>query len=169
MGNMGFGFGLEKSKNCFKRKFRWLLVIPGISASNTDGVNALPPSRSARPNLSFKEIQVEHLNETIYLPSKPDWKPITLHLYDLQKNEHPIFKWIQSIYNPSTGHMSPPVDGEFIKEANLFMLDGCGEIVESWIFENIWPNAVDFGELDMGSSEIVTCDLTLRYARAYIV
>lgn len=165
MAKMGFDFGLEKSSLCLKRKFRWLFKIDDVSAS---GTNSLPPLKSARPSLSFKETQVEHLNETIYYPSKPEWKPITLSLYDLRKNEHPVFKWLKKMYDPQKGSIKPPMDSQIMVTASLEMLDGCGETVEKWKFENCWPNAIEFGDLDMGSSEIVTCDLTLRYARAYI-
>jgi len=162
---MGFNYGLESSAVCIKRKFRWLLRIEGISAA---GISSLPPSKSARPSISFKEIQVEHLNETIYFPGKPDWKPITLSLYDLKKSNHPVFAWLQRIYNPQSGQMVPSTDNNFILNADLELYDGCGNILEGWRYENVWPQSVDFGELDMGSNEIITCDLTLRYARAYV-
>ncbi len=178
MGSMGFDFGLEKAEACIKRKFRWLFRVPNISA---EGIECLPPLKGARPNINFKEIQVEHLNETIFLPGKPDWKPINLVLYDLKTNRHPIFTWLKQLYNPCDGTMTSPVarlDGmaatsfaasnAFIKLAYLEVYDGCGEPIETWTFENVWPNNIDFGDLDMGSSEVLTCDLTLRYARAYM-
>ena len=165
MPNMGLSYGLEDSQKCIKIRNRWLFKIPSVSAS---GVDSLPPLKSARPNLSFKEIQAEHLNETIYFPGKPDFKPITLTLYDLQTNENPIFKWLKKLYNPCDGKMQTPVDNNFIITATLELYDGCGNVLETWTFENAWPVTWDFGELDMASSEVVTCDLILRYARAFI-
>ncbi|RDJ35462.1 MAG: hypothetical protein DWQ19_11645 [Crenarchaeota archaeon] len=166
MPRMGFDFGLEAAALCAKQKFRWLFIIPSISA---DGINSLPPLKGARPSVSFKEIQAEHLNETISYPGKPEWKPVDLSLYDLKKNIHPVFGWLQRLYNPGPGEWSPPLDNEFIiSEAYLELYDGCGGLLERWIFENVWPSSVDFGELEMGDSEIVTCDLSIKYARAYI-
>lgn len=163
--NMGLGYGLERSDVCLKMSYRWLFVIPGISA---DGINSLPPSKSARPKLSFKEIQVEHMHETVYLPGKVEFSPLTLSLYDLKKNNHPIFMWIKSAYNPCNGTYKYPVDSGFFKTAYLELYDASGNVLERWIYENIWPKEIDFGDLDMSTSEILTCDLTLRYARAYI-
>lgn len=165
MANMGLDYGLEKPNSCIKRKFRWLLKIPDISAS---GIKSLPPMKSARPNISFKEIQAEHLNETIYFPSKPEWKPITLTLFDLKKNQHPVINWLNKLYNACTGKMQTPIDNDFIQYAILEMYDGSGAIMETWIYEDVWPQAIDFEDLDMSSSEIVTCSITLRYARAYL-
>ena len=159
------GFGLEDPKVCFKRKFRWLFKIKDVSA---DGVNALPPSSSARPNINFKEVNAEHLTETIYFPSKPDWKPVKLTLYDLTKGEHPVIKWMTSLYDPKEGNWEPDVT-KYKKEATLELYDGCGGKIEEWTYENAWFQSIDFGDLDMGDSEVLTVDLSLRYDRAYIV
>ena len=161
---MGFDFGLEKDSVCMKRKFRWLFMIPEISA---DGANSLPPDKGARPSLSFKEIETQHLNEIIYYPGKPDWKPINLTLFDIKKNgnENPVFKWIKNQYDPSSGDWAA---GTFkVGEATLNLYDGCGNVIEKWTFENVWPNNIEWGELDMSDSQYVTVDLTLRYDRAY--
>ena len=168
---MGFDLGLSLSDTCFKRKFRWMLFIDDISG---EGTYALPPLRSSRPSLSFKEMEAQHLNETIFFPSKPEWKPFTLSLYDINKKSNyvnPVIKWIKSIYDASSGSWSPNISSgsSFKKECRLEMLDGCGKTIETWIFDNAWPQNIEFGELDMSSSEVMTIDLTLRYDRAYIV
>jgi len=174
--SMGFDFGLEDPNACFKRKNRWLFKIENVSAL---GVSSLPPSKAARPSLSFKEIEVQHLNETVYYPGKPEWKPITLTLYDLKKNAlNPVFEWLSELYDPrstseygpSCGTVDPalPTDGFKKPQATLELYDGCGTKIETWFFEAVWPQAVEFGDLDMSTSELITCDLTLRYDRAYI-
>lgn len=168
--NMGFDFGLEDPNACFKRKNRWLFKIPDVSA---DGVASLPPAKAARPNLSFKEIEVQHINETIYFPGKPEWKPITLTLYDLKRSGagtlHPVFEWLRELYSPrENAAYGPSCDGFKKNFALLEMYDGCGKAIETWVFETIWPQAVEFGDLDMSTSELLTCDITLRYDRAYI-
>jgi len=163
---MGLDFGLEKNTSCIKRKFRWILIIPGVSAD--DSINALPPAKSARPNLSFKETNVQHMNEVIWYPMKPEWKPISLSLYDLKKNQNPIFAWFRRLYDPCSGAFNPSVGIQFKQNATLKMLDGCGDTLETWVYENAWPQTLEWGELDMSSSEYTTIDLTLRYDRAFI-
>lgn len=167
--NMGFDLGISDPKTCFKRKFRWMLIIDGISGSLGDEkgvIKALPPLRSSRPSLSFKEMEAQHLNETIYFPSKPEWKPIPLSLYDIKKTENPVVNWLKDIYDAKGGTWSPSLNSK--KDCTLQMYDGCGDVIESWIFENAWPQNIEFGELDMGASDVMTIDLTLRYDRAYI-
>jgi len=167
---MGFDFGLESPEACYKRKHRWLFIIPAVSA---EGINTLPPSRGARPSLSFKEMEAQHLTETVYFPSKPEWKPITLSLYDIKKpgsKQHPVFEWVKKLYDPQRdAEWVPSCNGFKKPRCRLELYDGCGNVIERWVFESIWPQAVEFGDLDMSSSDIVTLEMTLRYDRAYVI
>jgi hypothetical protein len=160
---MGWGDSFGLVDGCFKRKNRWLLTIPDISA---EGINSLPPSKASRPSLSFKELSLEHLNETIYFPGKPEWKPITLTLYDMAKPTHKIWEWIYSYYDLENDKFKFSV-GFKKPEARLTLYDGTGLELETWYMKNVWCQDIQFGDLDMGDSGIVTVDLTLRYDRAY--
>lgn len=167
---MGFEYGLEKSETIFKRKFRWLFKIPNISA---DGVNSLPPSKGSRPSLNFKELEVQGLNESIFLPGKADWRVINLTLYDLASKKHPVFDWVKRLYNPEKDEWNYAVSGDsnsfIIPFANLELYDGAGCLIEQWKFETVWPQSIEFGDLDMSNSDVVVVDISLRYARSYVV
>ncbi len=176
---MAIEMGLGKLQNAvFKRKFRWLFFVEGINNQQIigDGVNALPPSKASRPSLSFKSTSFEHLNETIFFPIKPDWKPINLVLFDTKCNMNPIWdNWITPMYNPKNNGLNYnyPIDeknfsNSFKKNATLKLYDGCGEIMESWVFENAYPEDINFDELSMEENGIVSITLTLRYDRAYV-
>lgn len=169
MAKMGLQFGLEKGIYC-KRRFRWLFSIPDVTPdeSSGEGARVLPPEKGARPNLQFKEMSVRHLIEDVYYPAKPDWKPVSLTLYDIAVDPHPVFKWIREFYVPRYGTLSAPNENDFIKEAILRLYDGCGHLIETWIWEDVWLQSANFQTLDMGDSGFVTCDITLRYARAYV-
>lgn len=163
---MGFDFGLESPLCCFKRKYRWLLKIPEISAT---GVETLPPTRAARPSLTFKTLEAQHMHETIYFPAKPDWKPITLTLFDIKKNVNPVIKWIKELYSVDNKDVIYKyATNGFKKDAEIEMYDGCGEIIEKWVLENVFIESAEFGELDHSDSAILYIDLSLRYDRAWI-
>lgn len=166
--SMGLG-ALGNENTCFKMKYRWLMTIDDVAGDSAEtSVDVLPPQKSARPNISFKEIQVEHLTETIYYPGKPEYKPIQITLYDIKtRTLNPIMKWIDQCYKASTGKWSLAGEG-LMRDIRLQLFDGCGNVLERWVYENAWPQLIDFGELDMGASEVVTADITLRYARSYI-
>lgn len=162
--NMGFGNWTDK---LCKRKNRWLFYIDEGGSVVDDGTNALVPIKSARPSLTFKETEAIHLNENIYFPSRPEWKPITITLFDLKGKENKITDWLKQCYDPETGDWNPPCDGTFKKRCKLELYDGCGEVIETWIFDSAWPQVIEWGELDMAESSVVTIDITLRYDRAY--
>lgn len=166
MGSMGLQHGLEGTKLCPKRKFRFLFMVPDVSAC---GSGCLPPSKAARPTLRFKEMEAKHLSEDVFYAAKPDWQPVQLTLYDLKSSgEHPVFKWIKEMYKPQEGKLLSPTSGQFIKQIDVQMLDGCGNIIEKWVYEDAWVQSASFSDLDMGSNDICLCDVTIRYARAYI-
>lgn len=177
MGDMGLGV-IGQRDILFRRKFRWLFTISDIVGEE---LPMLPPLKAARPSISIKEMEVRHLDEVVYYPGRQDWKTINLTLYHIQCNNNPIFEWLQTLYDPSpSGEIDPfkyaissndigaAPQTQFIqRQAILTMFDGCGDAMERWIYECVWPTSIDWGDLDMESSDIVYVDLTLRYARAF--
>jgi hypothetical protein len=173
-GSMGLGFGLEKETSVVKQKHRWLFFFTDVSAQ---GIGILPPAKSARPSVSFKEIEVQHVNEIIYYPGKPEWKTINLSLYDIcspynPKGKHPVMNWLRRLYDPESANyrfiINDTEQENFKLDATVELYDGCGNCLEKWILNNCWPQSCDFQELDMGSSDVLLADMTLRYDRAYI-
>jgi hypothetical protein len=150
----------------FKRKFRWLFFIDEIV---DDGVKALAPQKGSRPSISFKEVALEHLTETINFPTKPEWKTFQLTLFDAKCKFWPVWeKWLVKFYDPENGGFTPVIDASYKKKATLEMYDGCGKVLEKWTFENAYPSEIDFDTLDMDDNGIVYINLTLRYDRAYL-
>lgn len=171
---MGLDFGLNHSGRFVKRKFRYLMRIDDVVADDNKAQKTLPPLSSARPSLSFKEMNANHLIEEVFYPARPDWKPINLVLYDLKLDNNPVWDWITEFYNPEEGTLvtpnedSSPTSG-FIRKVTLDLFDGCGSIVESWVYEDAWPTSINFQTLDMGDTGVCTIDLSLRYVRAYVI
>jgi len=202
---MAGDFGIGDPRTVYKRKFRWLFKIKDVIA---DGMLSLPPVKAARPKLSFKEIEVQHLHEVAFFPGKPDWGSFTVQCLESRcktdsltepvetinfqtgatentpatfsptscPDDHPLVKWYNKLYRPEldgpegykffVNESSP--DDNFSKEARLQLYDGCGRCIEQWVFDNCWPQAIDFEDLDMGSNDVVCCTITFRYARAYL-
>jgi len=163
--DMGIGV-LGGGDVCMKRKFRWLFYIDGVVG---EGANMLPPDKGSRPSLSFKEMDAQHINETIYFAGKPEWKPIQLTLFDLKTSENPVFKWLKNQYDTcgDKGDWKRP-GGNWKRTVNIELYDGCGNSIERWVVRNAWPNNIEWGDLDMSQNEYVTVELTLRYDRAWI-
>ena len=181
--NMSMG-PMSNLGTVFRKKNRFMFVLLGISGISPDddnnGLHCLPPKESARPHLSFKEQEVHHLSESIWYPTKPDWKPMNLKLYHINcKDKNPVMEWINQWYTVKSSGSTSEDDGwqpssrwseeGLKKDAKLKIYDGCGEVIESWLYENCYPNDIQFGELEMGSNDILTIDIVLRYDRASVL
>jgi hypothetical protein len=170
MADMGLGT-LGNRDTIFKMRYRWLFEIDTFSQGENGSLPALPPKTGHRPNITFNEVKVEHLIETVHFPMKGDWQSIELTLYDVTNTceGNQIVEWLKRIYDAAEGTYTPVVDGKYkIPSATLTLFDGCGTELERWTFENVFPIRIDWGQLEMGTNEILTVDLTLKYDRAYL-
>jgi len=149
----------------FKRKFRWTFELQNICGSGT--IPSHYVKLASRPNLTVEETEINYLHGRTWLPGKASWETITVTYYDVATADHaPLFNWLSSIYN-----FSDPVNlymgsrrSDYAGMGVLKLYDGCGQELEEWILRDVWPTAINFGELDMASSEECTIELTLRYS-----
>lgn len=142
----------------------------------------------ARPQLDIEETEINYLHGKFWLPGKATWQSMTVTYYDVAgtvasalspfsgdgSGAFPaggtgeltsIFEWIASVYditNPTTLQMGGALQ-DYEGYGILRLYDGCGQTIERWNIEGMWPQSVNFGELDMNSSDDVNIELTLRY------
>jgi hypothetical protein len=170
------GLGLLGDPNIiFKTKFRWTFEVENICGLGAD----IPSSFvkvAARPNLDIEEIQIDYLNARTWIPGKGSWNEIQVTYYDVSlasgvavpAGADPLllFTWIRSVYD-----YGDPIQlnngarrSAYAATGVLTLYDGCGSPLEQWILQHMWPKTIDFGDLDMGSTETCDVSLTLRYS-----
>lgn len=159
--NMGIG-DLGNPSIIFKRKFRYTLEIftpRGI-------VPAYFVKVASRPNLQIEETEVNFLNATTWIPGKGKWQPLNVTYYDVSDGYmQSLYDWIATVHD----FMDPVklLNSEkagWNSNAILNMYDGCGQVLESWYLGSVWPQNIDFGEVDYGNSDIAEINLTLRFS-----
>lgn len=193
MNDMGFG-NLGNSDVVFKRKYRWMFSIQTDCSNESSGIiPAHFVKLASRPNLTIEETEINFLHGKMWIPGKGSWETITVTYYDLggqgsvQDGMTSLYSWIATVYNftgkPSEGtsgtfgailsqsskrgtqpYGSATGVGGYAAVGTLDLYDGCGKSMETWTLGHMWPQAVNFGELDYSSSEEVTVELTLRYS-----
>ncbi len=171
---MGIGFA---SAVVFKRQNQFVIHIPDVTHVGSSAARiynrVLLEEKAARPRLSYREIEASHLIETIYFAGRPSWDPLKVTLYDVAQT-NPAWGWITSNYfvrpagggQVGVGYLGG-ASGNFKRNVQIFMLDGCGYAIEAWNYVNAYPTEIDWGEVDMGSSGVMRVSMTLRYDRAY--
>lgn len=163
----GNGMGLGPLGDPFvihKRKFRFVMDLRFCTSRRVPGCFI---KTASRPDLSIEETEINYLNGKTWIPGKAVWEPITVTYYDVSSNTHvELLGWIASIYDftdPSCAHMNSNRIS-YTGTANLYLFDGCGNIMERWVFADMWPTSIKFGDLDMGSSDVCEIEMTMRYS-----
>ena len=122
---------------------------------------------AARPNVAIEETELNHLNAKMWIPGKASWETITVTYIDVAHEEmRSLYNWLATVYDytdPINLRMGTKRDWRATGILNLY--DGCGEVLEIWNLQNMWPTAMNFGDLDYSSSEEATIELTLRYSQ----
>jgi len=161
---MGIG-ALGGPQLVFKRKFRWTFTVTPNCTGVTVPANFV--KLAARPNISIDEVEINYLNAKTWIPGKASWETITVTYYDVAGSANlPLWSWLASVYdytNPVQLNMGS-ARADYGGSGTLILYDGCGNPLERWLLNDMWPQAVNFGELDYSSSEEVDIEITLRYS-----
>jgi len=165
--NMGMG-QLALGNVVFKRKFRWTFKVDDFC--NGTEIPEHFVKLASRPNLSIEETEINFLNGKMWIPGKGSWETITVTYYDVAGTDGgdmaSVYTWIATIYNflDSTTLTQSSKRADYGGRGTLTLFDGCGTPMEEWTLRHMWPQAINFGELDYSSSEECTVELTLRYS-----
>ena len=143
-----------------KLKNRYMMQI--------DGIPAYLVKTSNRPQITFDEITLEHMNVTRYLKGKGRWQTLQCTLYDpvVPSAAQAVMEWVRLSHESVTGR-----DGysDFYKKDITFQVLGpVGDIVEEWTLKGAWLQDATFGDMDFASSDPAEITLTLRYDYAIL-
>lgn len=165
MRKMGLG-AIGGSNLIFKRQFRWTFTVTELC--NNGKIPESFVKVASRPNLTIEDTEINFLNAKTWIPGKASWETITVTYYDVATIDNkPLWNWLASIYNfaDKNGNVTQASKKkDYAGVGTLVMYDGCGTPLEQWTLSDLWPSAVNFGELDYSSSEESTIELTLRFS-----
>ena len=160
------GIGQLGFKNLvFKRKFRFTFELSEICGQRTVPKHFV--KLAARPSLTVEETEINFLNAKTWIPGKASWETITVTYIDVASNEmQNLYSWLASVYD-----FTDPIQlsmgsqrQDYSAVATIKMWDGCGQLIDTWILRDVWPTAINFGELAYDNSENAEIELTLRYS-----
>jgi hypothetical protein len=143
-----------------KVKNRFIMEIDGIPAYVIKTAN--------RPQISFEEVVLDHMNVKRYVKGKGEWQDLEITLYDpiVPSAAQAVMEWIRLSHESVTGR-----DGYsdfYKKEVKLNVLGPVGDKVEEWTLKGTWIKTANFGDLDFTSNDPVDISLTLRYDYAIL-
>ena len=143
-----------------KLKNRFIMQIDGIPAYMIKTDN--------RPQITFDEVTMEHMNVTRYVKGKGRWQTLQCTLYDpiVPSAAQAVMEWVGLGHESVTGR-----DGYsdfYKKDVTFHVLGPVGDVVEEWTLKGAFIQDATFGDLDFASSDPVEITLTLRYDYAIL-
>ena len=143
-----------------KIKHRYIMQIDGVPAYLIKTAN--------RPQITFEEVQLDHMNVRRWVKGKGVWQQMQITLYDpvVPSAAQAVMEWVRLSHESVTGR-----DGysDFYKKDITFQILGpVGDIVEEWKLKGAWIQDAQFGDLDFASSDTVDITVTLRYDYAIL-
>ena len=143
-----------------KVKHRFIMYI--------EGVPAYLIKAAARPQLTFEEIALDHINVKRYVKGKGDWQTLSVTLYDaiVPSGAQAVMEWVRLHKESVTGR-----DGYsdfYKKDVTINVLGPVGDKVEEWTLKGAWIKEANFGEMAWETNEPMDITLTLRYDYAIL-
>tara|TARA_Y100000361_G_C11146288_1_gene338219 strand:- start:975 stop:1463 length:489 start_codon:yes stop_codon:yes gene_type:complete len=133
-----------------------------------DGIPAYLIRTATRPQITFEEVVLDHMNVKRYVKGKGEWQQLSITLYDpvVPSASQAVMEWIRLSHESVTGR-----DGyaDFYKKDVTFQVLGpVGDVVEEWTLKGAYIQDANFGDLDFATSDPVDITLTLRYDYAIL-
>ena len=133
-----------------------------------DGIPAYTIKTAQRPQITFEEVTLEHMNITRYVKGKGRWQQLQITLYDpiVPSAASAVIEWIRLHHESATGR-----DGysDFYKKDVTFnVLGPVGDKVEEWTLKGAMIQSANFGDMNFETNEPNDITLTLRYDYAIL-
>ena len=163
---MGIG-QLGLNNQVFKRKFRWTLQFTNICGGGTTPIPPYYVKVASRPSIDIEEEEINYLNAVDWIPGKGRWDTMEVTYLDVASTAiAPLYSWLASVYNftsPITLKQGS-ARSDYTGTGLLTLYDGCGQPLEKWTMQNMWPKAINWGDLAYEDSGICDITITFRYS-----
>jgi len=127
-----------------------------------DGIPAYIVKKVGRPNISFNDVTLDHINVKRKLKGKADWQDITCDLYDpvTPSGAQAVMEWVRLSHEAVTGR-----DGYsdfYKKDIHIHTLGPVGDVVEEWILKGAFVSSANFGDMDWSTADPMNISLTIN-------
>jgi len=153
-----------------KYRFRVMFENFGVATPRTELTKQVIDF--TRPSVSFEEITIDIYNSKLYLAGKHTWEMVTVNLRDDASGN--VTKLVGQQLQKQLDFMEQAsaasgIDYKFVTKVE--MLDGGNGVaqpvvLETWELYGCYLQNVNYGDLNYGSSEVVTISMSIRFDNA---
>lgn len=165
---MGIGYYRPEDK-VFLRTYRYFFRLMSVGGTGTGAIQAIGESlvyMAARPRWTAKDEIINHQHEQITYPTRATWEPLDLTLLHVA-GDSGMYNWLKRVQDPEEGTWG--YYENMVADAEIEMVNGCGQTIERWHLAECWPLSIDWGELDRTSANISEIKVQLKYSRAKLM
>jgi hypothetical protein len=146
-----------------QRNFDWQLElqVPGSEIIKLAVASVTGITESNEP------IELHYGNEVHYVAGKARFEAgqiVVRDMVDVDVNAQ-INEWRRKVYDPHSGEIH--YASAYKAEGDLILLDPEGAERATWHIVGLWPQNVNFGDLDYESNDIVRIQVVMTFDRAY--
>jgi hypothetical protein len=166
--NAGGNQGLLMPK--LQYRFRVNFLNFGTSASTVELTKQVIDV--TRPNLDFAEITLPVYNSTMYLAGKHTWNPVTINVRDDASGQVSKLVGQQLQKQMDFVEQASAATGQDYKfQVNIEVLDGgngasAPQVLETWELYGCFLKTANYNNLNYGTNEAATIQLSIRYDNA---
>ena len=118
---------------------------------------------SARPTITNGEIVLDHINIDRKVKGKSRWSDLAITLYDPITSEgaQAVMEWVRLHHESLTGRDG--YSSDYKRDIEFYALSALGEKIENWTLKGTFISDANFGQMDWGTEEAMTIELTLKF------
>lgn len=133
-----------------------------------DGIQSYLIKTAGRPQITFEEVKLPHINTYRKIIHKGEWANIDITLYDpiVPSGAQQVMEWVRLAYESITGRMGY---AEFYKkDIDFYMLGPVGDKVEQWKLKGAFIVDAGFGDTDWDATDVAEISLSLAFDHAIL-
>ena len=118
---------------------------------------------AARPTITNGEIVLDHINIDRKVKGKSRWSDLAITLYDPITSEgaQAVMEWVRLHHESLTGRDG--YSSDYKRDIEFYALSAMGEKIENWTLKGTFISDANFGQMDWGTEEARTIELTLKF------
>ena len=154
-----------------KRAFRYFFSLES-NADPSSKIETYAIKSVKKPSFSVSEVPHQYVAHTFYYPGRVTWNPVDVTFVD------PVVPDQSSVITNmfiGGGYSVPKEEvnsrtsfskGKYVNSVGtpkITQIDADGNQIEQWTLHNTFITAIDYGQLDYSSEDLVVLSVTLRY------
>ena len=126
-----------------------------------DGIPAYMIKTANRPQITFEEVELHHMNVKRYVKGKGAWQTLQITMYDpiVPSAAQAVMEWVRLGHESVTGRAG--YSDFYKKDLTLNVLGPVGDVVSEWVVKGAFITNMAQGSFDWATSDVAELSITV--------